>query len=108
MLHKLCLLSRRLACLPSPRSPRNLPTISGPHRHWFHVNTMIVDNASPLFGDLGGLHNVYINSAGEAALKKGVAYPNKTMFVTDLHDFTTSDGSYVERARKALAIMLKD
>ena len=54
------------------------------------------------------MHNIYINSAGEAALKKGGPYPNKTMFVTDLHEFTVSDGSYVEGARKALAVMLKD
>jgi hypothetical protein len=76
-------------------------------RHWFHVNTMIVDKASPLFEALGGMHNVYINSTGEAALKKGGAYPDKTMFATDLHDFTISDGSYVEGARKGIAVMVK-
>jgi hypothetical protein len=78
------------------------------YRHWFHVNTMIVDKGSPLFADLGGMHNVYVNSVGEAALKKGGPYPNKTMFATDLHEFTISDGSYVEGARKALAVMVKD
>jgi hypothetical protein len=30
------------------------------------------------------------------------------MFATDLHEFTISDGSYVEGARKALAVMVKD
>jgi hypothetical protein len=78
------------------------------YRQWFHVNTMIVDKASPLFGDLGGMHNVYINSVGLPALKKGGPYPDKTTFVTDLHEFTVSDGSYVEGARRALAIMVKD
>jgi len=78
------------------------------YQHWYHVNTMIVDKASPLFEALGGMHNVYVNSAGEAALKKGGPYPDKTMFLTDLHEFTVSDGSYVEGPRKALAIMLKD
>ena len=78
------------------------------YRRWFHVNTMIVDKASPLFGDLGGMHNVYINSVGLPALKKGGPYPDKTTFVTDLHNFTLSDGSYVEGTRKALAVMLKD
>src|SRR5215831_10621808 len=78
------------------------------YRHWFHVNTMIIDKASPLFKDLGGMHNVYANSVGEAALKKGGPYPDKSMFVTDLHDFTVSDGSYVEGARKGLAVMVKD
>src|SRR5262245_50856415 len=78
------------------------------YRQWFHVNTMIVEKTSPLSADLGGMHNVYINSVGVDALKKGRPYPDKTMFVTDLHDFTVSDGSYVEGARKVLAVMVKD
>jgi cytochrome P460 len=111
MLRKLSLLFATLALLAvasfaaEPADDIKLP---GGYRHWFHVNTMIVDKASPLFGELGGMHNVYVNSVGEAALKKGGPYPNKTPFVTDLHEFTVSDGSYVEGGRKALAIMVKD
>jgi hypothetical protein len=78
------------------------------YRHWFHVNTMVIDKESPLFAGLGGMHNVYVNSTGEAALKKGGRYPGKSMFVTDLHEFTVSDGSYVEGARKVIAVMVKD
>jgi len=78
------------------------------YRNWFHVNTMVIDKASPLFDSLGGMHNVYINATGFPALKKGGPYPDKTMFVTDLHDFSISDGSYVEGARKAIAVMVKD
>jgi hypothetical protein len=77
-------------------------------RHWYHVNTMVIDKGSPLFEAMGGMHNVYINSTGEAALKKGEPYPDKTVLLVDLHDFTSSDGSYVEGSRKATAIMLKD
>src|SRR5262249_30046821 len=58
--------------------------------------------------DLGGMHNVYVNSVGEAVLKKGGPYPDKTIFATDLHEFAISDGSYVEGARKGLAVMVKD
>jgi len=78
------------------------------YRHWFHVNTMVVDKASPLFAVLGGMHNVHVNSVGEAALKKGGSYPNGTMFVIDLHDFSLDDGTYVEGALKGLALMEKD
>jgi hypothetical protein len=78
------------------------------YRHWFHVNTMVVDKASPLFAVLGGMHNVHVNSVGEAALKKGGPYPNGTMFLTDLHDFAVVDGAYVEGALKGLALMEKD
>jgi hypothetical protein len=78
------------------------------YRHWFHVNTMIVDKASPLNEALGGMHNVYINAVGLPALKKSTTFPDKTMFATDLHEFTVSDGSYVEGGRKAIALMEKD
>ncbi len=78
------------------------------YRNWFHVNTMIVDKASPLFETLGGMHNVHVNSVGEAALKKGGPYPDRTVFVTDLHEFTVSDGSFVMGNRKGLAVMVKD
>jgi hypothetical protein len=78
------------------------------YRHWFHVNTMIVDKASPLFDGLGGMHNVHVNSVGEPALKKGGPYPDRTVFITDLHDFAVVDGSYVEGALKGLAVMVKD
>ena len=111
MLQKLRLLSATivlLAAASSSAEPADDIKPSSGYRKWFHVNTMIVDKASPLFEGLGGMHNVYVNSAGEAALKKGGPYPNKAMFVTDLHEFTVSDGSYVEGARKALAVMVKD
>jgi Cytochrome P460 len=77
-------------------------------RHWYHVNTMVIDKGSPLFEAMGGMHNVYINSTGETALKKGEPYPNKTVLLVDLHEFTISDGSHVEGPRKATAIMLND
>jgi Cytochrome P460 len=77
-------------------------------RNWFHVNTMIVDKASPLYDALGGMHNVYVNAKGLPALKKGGAYPDLSMFVTDLHDFKISDGSYVEGPRKGIAVVVKD
>ena len=111
MWQRLRLLSTPLALLAvSAFSAEPADDIKPPsgYRQWFHVNTMIVDKESPLFAELGGMHNVYVNSIGFAALKKGGRYPDKSTFVTDLHEFTVSDGSYVEGARKALAIMVKD
>ena len=97
-----------LAVASYPAEPADDIKPPAGYRHWFHVNTMIIDKGSPLFADLGGMHNVYVTSAGEAALKKGGPYPDKTVFATDLHDFNVSDGSYVEGARKGLAVMVKD
>jgi hypothetical protein len=78
------------------------------YRNSFHVNTMVVDKASPLFEALGGMHNVYANARAAAALKKGGPYPNGSQFVTDVHNFTITEGSYVEGARKGAATMIKD
>src|SRR5262249_13710231 len=78
------------------------------YRNWFHVNTMIVGKDSPLFDALAGMHNVHVNSTGEAALKKGGPYPDGTVFVTDLHDVTVSDGSYAEGPLIGVAVMAKD
>jgi hypothetical protein len=78
------------------------------YRNWFHVNTMVIDKASPLFDALGGMHNVHVNEVGEDALKKGGPYPDGTIFVTDLHEFTLSDGAYVMGPRKGLSVMVKN
>ena len=78
------------------------------YRSWFHVNTLVIDKGSPLFDALGGMHNIYINTTGQEALKKSGPYPDGTIFLDDLHEVTASDGSYAEGARKAIVIMIKD
>jgi hypothetical protein len=107
---RLCLLSAALLVAMPPFAAESADDLKPPtgYRNWFHVNTMIVDKGSPLFEALGGMHNVHVNSVGEAALKSGGPYPDETIFATDLHEFTVSDGSYVEGPQKALAIMVKD
>jgi hypothetical protein len=79
-------------------------------RQWFQVNSMIVTKDSPLFDQIGGLHNVYINAVGLATLKKGGAlpYPDGTVFADDIHEFSVKDGSYVEGNQKAVTAMVKD
>jgi Cytochrome P460 len=84
-----------------------LPPPKG-YRQWFHVNTAIVTKDSPVFGDIGGMHNVYVNASGLKALKSGGLYPDKSVFVSDVHDFTITDGVYSEGGRKGVAIMIKD
>jgi len=69
---------------------------------------MIVDKASPLFETLGGMHIIHVNSTGEAALKTGGSYPDGTIFLDDLHEFTVFEGSYVEGPLKAAVLMTKD
>ena len=79
-------------------------------RDWFLVNSMIVTKDSPIFGQIGGLHLIYVNAKGLPALKKGgpFPYPDGTIFADDVHEFSIKDGSYVEGAKKAVTVMVKD
>jgi hypothetical protein len=107
---KLCLAGAALLAAIAPFAAESADDIKFPagYRSWFHVNTLIIDKPSPLFEGIGGMHNVYVNARGQAALKKGEPYPDKSVFVSDVHEFTVSDGSYVEGPRKGLGIMVKD
>jgi hypothetical protein len=79
-------------------------------RDWFVVNSMIVTKDSPIFGQIGGMHIIYVNVKGLPILKKGgpFPYPDGTVFADDVHDFSVKDGSYVEGAKKAVTVMVKD
>jgi len=96
------------AALPFVAQSADEIKIPAGYRSWFHVNTLIIDKASPLFEALGGMHNIYINSTGEPALKNGTSYPDSTIFLDDVHDVIASDGSYAEGPRKAITIMIKE
>jgi hypothetical protein len=79
-------------------------------RDWFVVNSMIVTKDSPIFGQIGGMHMIYVNAKGLPTLKKGgpLPYPDGTVFADDVHEFAVKDGSYVEGAKKAVTVMVKD
>jgi hypothetical protein len=79
------------------------------YRHWTHVKSMVIhDPSHPLFGPFGGIHHVYVNPKGAAAVKKGGPYPEGTVFVFDLLEAKEENGAYMEGKRKVLAMMRKD
>jgi len=92
---------------PVRRAGNDLKPPTG-YRTWFHVNSALIDSASSLFGLLGGLHNVHINSVGQPALQSGALYPAGTVFVDDIQSFTVSDHVYTQTGRTALAVMVRD
>jgi len=79
-------------------------------RDWFVVNSMVVTKDSPISDQIGGMHIIYVNAKGLPTLKKGgpFPYPDGTMFADDVHDFSVNDGAYVEGAKKAVTVMIKD
>jgi hypothetical protein len=79
-------------------------------RDWFAVNSMIVTKDSPISGQIGGMHLIYVNAKGLTTLKAGgpLPYPDGTIFADDVHEFSLVDGSYVEGKKKAVTVMVKD
>jgi hypothetical protein len=79
-------------------------------KDWFVVNSMIVTKDSPIFGQIGGMHLIYVNAKGLPVLKKGgpFPYPDGTVFADDVHEFSVKDGSYVEGSKKAVTVMVKN
>ena len=43
-----------------------------------------------MFGQIGGMHIIYVNAKGLPTLKKGgpFPYPDGTVFADDVHDFS--------------------
>src|SRR5439155_15418596 len=80
------------------KAPITFPT---GYRHWTHVKTMaIYGNQHPLFNQFGGLHNVYVNDLGVASLKQVMAYPDGTVFVFDLFDIRSAQGTIETRGQE--------
>jgi hypothetical protein len=79
-------------------------------RDWFLVNTMIVTKDSPIFGQIGGLHHIYVNTVAFPTLKASgpYPYPDGSIFADEVHDFSVKEGSYVEGSKKAATVMVKD
>jgi hypothetical protein len=79
-------------------------------RDWFVVNSMIVTKDSPISSQIGGMHIIYVNAKGLPTLKAGGPFPysDGTVFADDVHEFSVKDGSYVEGAKKAVPVMVKD
>jgi hypothetical protein len=80
------------------------------YQHWYLVNSMIVTKDSPMSDAIGGLHHIFINSAGFPRLKVGgsTPYPDGTIFADDVREFSLADGSFSQGSRKAIAVMVKD
>jgi len=79
-------------------------------RSWYLVNSMLVTKEPNKFGLITGNHLIYINPIGLGRLKRGgsSAYPDGTMFVDDVREFSLDDGAYMERGRTAVPVMVKD
>ncbi len=79
-------------------------------RDWFFVNSLTATADSPLFGNMAGLHHIYVNAKGLPRLKAGgpLPYPDGTIFADEVHEFSVKDCAYLEGAKTFVTVMVKD
>ncbi len=81
------------------------------YRNWIHVKSMaILDNRHPLFGAFGGIHHIYVNRTGLAAMKGGAGrhFPDGSVIVFDLLEAKQEGGALTEGKRKLLGVVVKN
>lgn len=104
-------LSLVAAAPPNPEAAATPLPASYPegYRSWTHVKSMAITSPEhPLFGAFGGLHHVYVNDTGLAALREGRTFPDGSVLAFDLLAAESKDGTLQEGPRKLVGIMVKD
>ena len=64
----------------------------------------------PLFGAFGGIHHIYVNRTGLAAIKAGAGrhFPDGSVIVFDLLEAKQEGGALTEGKRKLLGVIVKN
>lgn len=89
-------------------SPRAVAYPEG-FRQWTHVKSMAITGKDhALFSSFGGLHHVYVNTAGRAALIAGKPLPDGAVLAFDLLEAREAGGTIQEGARKFTGVMQRD
>jgi len=85
------------------------PKFPTAYREWTHVKSMLIySDKHPLYAPFNGLHHVYVNKIGLAAVKAHGKFADGAILVFDLLQADDVDGAYVEGSRKLVAVMQKD
>jgi hypothetical protein len=86
------------------------PKLPTDFQRGYLANSMLVTKEPNNTGLITGVHLIYVNSVGVDRLKRGgsAPYPDGTMFVDDVREFSVDDGAYHQGARKFLTVMVKD
>jgi polyisoprenoid-binding protein YceI len=74
------------------------------------ANSMLVTKEPNKTGLKTGVHLIYVNPIGFDRLKSGgsTPYPDGTVFVDDVRQFSVDDGAYQQGAHKFITVMVKD
>jgi hypothetical protein len=86
------------------------PKMPPDSQQWYLANSMLVTKEPNKTGLLTGVHLIHVNQVGFERLKRGgpTPYPDGTVFVDDVREFSMDDGAYQQGARKFLTVMVRD
>src|ERR1700722_14299218 len=79
-------------------------------RDGFLANSMVVTKEPNNTGLKPGVHLIYVNPAGLDRLRQGgsTKYPEGTVFVDDVREFSVDDGVYHQGGHEFITTMVKD
>jgi hypothetical protein len=91
-------------------SPDDSPKMPTDSQQWYLANSMLVTKEPNRTGLLTGVHLIHVNQIGFDRLKRGgsAPYPDGTVFVDDVREFSMDDGAYQQGGHKFLTVMVKD
>ena len=86
------------------------PKIPVDFQHGYLANAMVVTKEPNSTGLITGTHLIYVNRVGFERFKRGGSrpYPDGTVFVDDVRNFSIVDDTYQQGDRKFLTVMVKD
>jgi hypothetical protein len=86
------------------------PKIPVDFQRGYLANSMLVTKEPNDTGLFTGVHLIYVNPIGADRFKRGGSptYPDGTVFVDDVWEFSLDDGVYHQGGRKFLTVMVKD
>jgi hypothetical protein len=91
-------------------SPDDGPKLPTDFSHDYLANSMLSTKEPNTLGLVPGVHLIYVNAVGLKRFKRGgtTPYPDGTVLVDDVREFSLDDGVYSQGARKAVTVMVKD
>jgi len=86
------------------------PKIPVDFQRGYLANSMLVTKEPNKTGLITGVHLIYVNPVGVDRLKRGgsTPYPDGTVFVDDVREFSVDDGAYQQGGHKFITVMVKD
>jgi hypothetical protein len=103
----LCVSILSLLPVPAVRADKAAVAFPDGYRHWTHVKSMVLTPEHALANPFAGIHHIYANDRALEGYRAS-AFPDGSVLVFDLLEYTVADGAGTEGPRKLVGVMRKD